>query len=69
MNALLLNTIKIPTPTEIAKSATLKIALKKRKFCPPQAGSQEGGGIAQDPRHDGRVAAGARVEPVLFGQA
>jgi hypothetical protein len=28
-NALLLNTIKIPTPVEIATSATLKMALKK----------------------------------------
>lgn len=42
VNALLLKKINIPTPVEMAKSATLKIALKKRKLFPPQNGSQLG---------------------------
>jgi hypothetical protein len=41
-NALLLKTSKIPTPVEIAISATLKIALKKAKCFPPKIGNQVG---------------------------
>jgi hypothetical protein len=41
-NALLLKTSKIPTPVEIAISATLKIALKNMKCFPPKKGSQDG---------------------------
>ena len=40
--ALLLNTSKIPTPVDIAISATLKIALKKETSSPPQIGNQDG---------------------------
>ena len=40
--AFLLKTIKIPTPVEIATSATLKIALKNVKCLPPHIGNQEG---------------------------
>ena len=41
-NAFLLNTIRIPTPVEIATSAILKIALKNVKFLPPKTGTQLG---------------------------
>jgi hypothetical protein len=37
-----LKTISIPTPVEMAISATLKMALKKVKNLPPQNGSQLG---------------------------
>ena len=43
---LLLNTIKIPNPVEMATSATLKTALKKVKGFPPITGTHSGIGMS-----------------------